>query len=434
MVELLCLAIASFCAFSAVKRGGVVSPASVHVLYAFGCLALFLIITFLDLGKDDLIFTAMPINDFRPVKEKVMAYYLGIIILGVVVQRFSRVRRAGIPTVKTGGKRYSSVNGLPALFVLSLLCVMSVMHFIELDYETLYRNTEYLRIKDPDGVGISSSFGRIYHFLFRFVGLVATVLFLFYLGSRKYLHAVLSAFLSSYSILLLIAGNSRWVPLYFAVAVAYFLFSGKRLSSISVWLAISLMFLSFVKVLLGRESQYQGISEIYNDFAAIQFERLGIYIGGFAVNVFEGSFNFANTCLIEPYFELKYKILSFSPLFSFMDGFDLIRDDLKFKFAPNVPMSAYSEVWFFGPLYFLFFMVFYGYFLLVLNKVFSRGGAMALFLAVPAYYVIVSLHTYSLRTSWRLILVLLVVGLVFEAKAVRGERRLKNDLARKLAE
>ena len=50
------------------------------------------------------------------------------------------------------------------------------------------------------------------------------------------------------------------------------------------------------------------------------------------------------------------------------------------------------------------------------------------------YHINISLHTYSLRTSWRLILVLLVVGLVFEAKAVRGERRLKNDLARKLAE
>lgn len=427
MIGVILLIVSFALVLRCIRTLGFLAPTSVFSQFAFACLLTFYIVHLFQIQKKDVIFSSMPMPDFVAVAPITMLYYSLLVAFGWIAS-------IGIHAPRVAGQRISlrpnrsafepAINGKWAAVILIGIVAMTAIHFLEIDKSLLWHNHTYLLIKDPEAIGITSTIGRVYHFLFRIFGLVCLPLAIYYFKRRNSVLFVLSAIISAYSIIFLLAGNSRWVPLYFFCALAFNLQLGRKPISMANLLLLLLAFISFLKVLIGRNQDEQGVSQIFHDISLISFEMTFQYIGGFIINVMQGAIGFANSVLIEPKHDQPYRLLSFSPFISAIDGFNQIREDSEVRIHLYVPMSAFSEVWHFG---FIYLTIFYTILLLCLRYstiVFLKfGGAASVIISTPTYWLIFTLHQYSLRTTWRFVIIIAIAAWVLNRLHNRRTRR-----------
>ena len=150
----------------------------------------------------------------------------------------------------------------------------------------------------------------------------------------------------------------------------------------------------------------QGLAHIFDAFTYVSIDNVWMYLTSLFVNIFQGAQGFANALLIMPDYSDQYKLLSFSPLVSALDGFDHIRYLDEIRINRYVPISALSQIWHFGMTYTVIFFFVVFVWLRGVTKVYSRFSYLAMPLVLPSYWICLMLTQYSLRTSWRWILVI----------------------------
>ncbi|MCG9736455.1 hypothetical protein L1D51_21095, partial [Pseudoalteromonas shioyasakiensis] len=181
--------------------------------------------------------------------------------------------------------------------------------------------------------------------------------------------------------------------------------------------------LSLAKVMLGRGQSTQGISAISEQFSLVW--DVGIFNVFFMslYNLAEGGLNIANSFLIDQRHSELYKILSFSPLPSFIDGFSSISETESIRLHTYVPMSGISEVYLFGGVYpFVFYFFLYIIFVNVERLRFTKGPGLYVLFSVITLYSVSTLFSYSLRTTWKIMLLILVVSFLLN---LTGRKSLK---------
>jgi hypothetical protein len=100
----------------------------------------------------------------------------------------------------------------------------------------------------------------------------------------------------------------------------------------------------------------------------------------------------------------KYKLLSFSPFPSMIDGFNSVRHAEE-RIMATGPFSNFAELYHFGPLYVVGFLIFLFAVLYMVTRWWRRyRGGFAFVVCAPMYYAIFSMHYYPLRHSTRWIL------------------------------
>lgn len=408
------LILAVFVLVVTVRRFGFLSAASISAFYIFGCLVVIYLVYFLNLDEADVLFSAMPLPDFSSVINEVFVVYFCLMVIPIFWSKNVIVNKGFVSVfindaISIISERLCSRRIAPYVFIsLFLFSAVSLIHFFSMDYEVLRSNTYYLTIKEPSSVGLDGGVGRIYHFLFRYVGLVYAVLFLIFYGSGRYVFSFLSFLIFFYSFLILLIGESRWAPLYMACILGFSLLRGYY---VLVFLSAVVFYFSMQKVLIGRSLFYHGIDHFWDFYEYIGYSDIFRTLFGMVINVFEGGMNFANTLLHDPSFLMRYKVGSFSPFFSFIDGFDSYRDSMKYKWAPHVPMSSISESYQFGFVFFVAFIFVYYRIAYLIDRFFSSGNVLiGLLLLVVFVYVAFGVHTYSVRTFWKLMLFMLVVA------------------------
>lgn len=429
MLDIFCIFLAFCMTFFVKKNAGYMSASFIAAVYMFGCIVVLWIVDLRAVDKDAYYFTAMPMPDFSDVKYYVYMWYLSFLAMVCVVAHALPRAASSIGAVNVLANRLGYVvtaivssKVLPCVVISCFIFVFfNALHLLSIESQYLWSNGYYLMLKEPDLMGIESALGRIYHFAFRYIGMMYFVLGFLFISKRIYSLGFLCIFAGAYPFLYLLAGNSRWAPMYLAWGVGIFLLANRKVLSFTVLL---LMLISFVKVLIGREQVYHGLSHIFDFIFEASLSDIPDYLLGLIVNIFEGGMNLANTLLHNPVFDVKYIALSFSPFFSFIDGFSLIRDDLKYKWAPNVPMSAVSETVSFGILYVI---LLWGVFCSLIYKVdrllMVRGGVFSLLAVAICSYISLGMHTYSVRTFWKLLLVLLIAYIIADRPR---STRLKN--------
>ncbi len=238
-----------------------------------------------------------------------------------------------------------------ALFwgLIGLLYLCWSIVLVSIDWRIVWSNSVYLTMTDPEKVlVINNAFTRLSFTLVAPLGILAAAAtaFTFCTGRQRLGFILLPV--TAWSFVFGLAAHSR-------AAAAYLILAGLIAAMFprGRWAAAILVaagFLTTLSVLWGRGSSNHGFSSLDEYFNNI----VSYYnVSGFDAisNVYEGVFTTAEYFSHNFRFDPTYKILSLSPLFSFIDGYDRVKDVYAIRLSYFVPNPAISEVLSFGPGY-----------------------------------------------------------------------------------
>jgi hypothetical protein len=212
----------------------------------------------------------------------------------------------------------------------------------------LWSNNTYLSMTTPDTALVTNNaLTRLAIQLTGPLGLLGAVAMAFswYSGRRAIALALTPIIL--WSLLFALSAHSRAAALYLVFGGMMAIFARARFAAAILVLA---GFVAMLSVLGGRGSGHHGFSSLPEFFRniAIYYRFSGLDV---ISNVFEGMFQTSEYFSHNWHFDPIFKRLSLSPLFSFIDGYDSVKQLYSIPLFYFVPNPAVSEVLSFGPGY-----------------------------------------------------------------------------------
>lgn len=260
-----------------------------------------------------------------------------------------------------------------AMAAVAVIYAHLIIFMALLDWDKAWLNHAYMLMGDDKILlrsgGIFRTIG-ISESLFAIV--TSTMLFfLLFTGRRLHALALLPAFLFHLAYQLGSHSRLSMVMLAGAAALAATIGRNYRWSAVlGAGAAVALF-----QALAGRGSGAHGLSqlprapELAARFASEQpLEGIG--------NLGEGIFSTAEIFVSRPDYDSAYALLSFSPLFSAVDGFSALREQNLLSLHQYVPMSALHESYSFGIGYFLVFIAVQLAAIFLTARSFYRTGAL----------------------------------------------------------
>ncbi len=417
------------------RRLGLLSPATVYIGFITIDFAIFAEIFWGRLDKSNFTFTAMPWPDFSAAYPQVVWLSALLILLGWLAT-LGLKRQAKTPMPDFFQQIWQMFPRLRQyvsllLFLLALFVFgMEIFHLWDIDLNILWKNQTYLTINNPVSAGLDTLPGRLIHLALRPLGLLLVAISVFLFVNRRRDWGILFLLLSIYPFLIALAQNSRWAPLYvFSAGLIFLFFGGIKRYFLPILLSGILGFIAFLKVLVGRNTPFQGLSGISDTLSLVfvQFDvQLRRWALGFFLNIFQGAQNIANAFLIHPTYPERYKLLSFSPTISAIDHFDKIVGTYLIKIAPVVPMNTYAEAYFFGAFYFLFLCLILTVWLRAMTQLFLRKDLIGTAFAIFSYWVTFYISQYPVRNSMRFIYFSLLIGMIINSTLAIRKTRTDN--------
>ncbi len=288
--------------------------------------------------------------------EGVLLYFAVFLVIYVSTLGVAANKSVNLRQVFSEDRRISAMLG-PAALAIS---VVTLTRLMTVDPEILWSNNQYLLIASRAGLVINNPIFALAATLSGVTMVLAGVFFACAILMRNGTMAViLGANLFALNVIALAGASRTAVIPAAAVAVTLFLFGAKK-HKIAAGLLV-LLGLTFVAVaLIGRSIDEFGISSIPKYFVVLLSEEGSSYIGGVLLNLSQGIFVTTDSIYLGGSFPLEYKVLSFSPFPSLIDGFNAIRTRYQIRLHLFVPMSAFGEVYNFGWMWVLGFALFLG--------------------------------------------------------------------------
>lgn len=290
-----------------------------------------------------------------------------------------------------------------------LLAYLVIFYFsINVDWDRIYYNNEYLLITEPKKIGLVSTFPSFIHRMTPILGILSFIVLGILLGFDLGFLTLLILPACVFFLTLQLASNSRTASILFFSCAPFLIISGRRKLQILAIFMLILGFAVYNASIYGRGQYAQGISQISNNLIKGNFES-STPIFFFVLNIFNGAINLASSLEVGTDYPLMYKILSFSPLISEMDGFALL---LKFEQRVNIyiPFGAYSELYFFGVEFWIGFAFFLFLFLSKANKDVIDHGVRGFLVWAPAYLFFMASQQYPIRNYFRFVLLSLIIS------------------------
>jgi len=384
----------------------------------------FCIVYYLELRKEDIniegvSFTAMPLS-LPNESIGLISWIFAVLITAGILVYFKTPFKRNIPANRNSAplndffisKTFESL----AIGIISLLLLCCTIHFSYLDWSLLYLNYEYQIIKTPNLISQDGgTFFRIFHFLFRLIGIFSAVFLCYSVARKRPLLLVVSLLVTAYCFFLLFIGESRWVNVYIAVFFISRLVLFKRKPTYFEYLIWGAVFvLLFCKVIVGRNYGIYGISaqlKIFSYLFEIDFANI---ILGLFINFSDGFINLANSIELRTNYSEEYKLLSFSPLPSSIDGFSSILELNERRINFYVPFNSISEAWSFGGVYFAlltFLLIAFIYSCDLIYSI-SKPLVQSLILAI-ALWNLFYMFGYPIRNVMRVFEYMIIINLFF---------------------
>ncbi|GAA0661680.1 hypothetical protein GCM10009102_08120 [Sphingomonas insulae] len=226
-----------------------------------------------------------------------------------------------------------------------------------IDWSIVWSNSIYLTMTDPEkALVINNGLTRLIFTLVGPFGLVGAAALSFTMCSGRLRLSLALIPIMTWSFFFALSAHSRGSAAYLILAgLIAAMFPRARVAAVGLMVV---GFLTTLSVLWGRGSGNHGLASLPTYFSNIvaYYDVSGLDA---VSNVYEGIFVTAEYFSRTFQFNNLYKILSFSPLVSFIDGYDTARDLYAIRLAAYVPNSAVSEVLSFGtPYAMLYFGVF----------------------------------------------------------------------------
>ena len=394
------------------------SPLSVFAWFTcFSYFLYFLLLNISDLNTR--LFSAMPVSGINSAYYEVVITYSLIIFFAFLfslnIKKNSYVNRLSYLQEQINT---TNINNSYIRVILIVVIILTSIHFISLDKSILIYNTKYLMLGKPDVLNLPENFARIIHFLLKPISILSFTLFI-YFSIFKYnlFYRLIFLLLSIYPLLIMLVQNSRWLPLIFGLGFIVSQFSSSKKRKIYQFFLIILVFFSYLKVLLGRGTSYQDLGTTFKIFYLIDFNNLISYFFGLYLNACQGVVNFANTILISPNYNINYILSSFSPLISSLDNFVFYRELYEVRITRHVPISAFSEAYHFGNIYFAIYLFITLYWLRKTTIFYLKNSTlMSLVMLNLSYWLIFIQSQYSVRTSFRFIIISTIISIILTNK------------------
>jgi len=296
------------------------------------------------------------------------------------------------------------------IFALFMLCVL---HLILIDLDKIISYKVYLSIRNFEFVGVDSTIFSTLHKLLPLIGLFLAPVFVYHVYKKNWLLLFFSFSVFSYSFLYSLSLASRFSVLQIlVVAVTIYLLDSRRkllvffISLLALTVFAGVLSIRFVNItyqlgfgipslLLIYEKHYK----VFLDASAFLF--FNVFGGGFgtAVNLSEKGVEYP----------FLYKILSFSPFPSFLDGFSQVRD-AEVRINEYAPFNNLSEVYHFGLFYVVVYTLFLSFFLRAYDRFYkAREGVVYFIIMLPAFFGFFVFHNYPIRNSFRWMVVSFLV-------------------------
>lgn len=360
-------------------------------------------------------FSAMP-NNFSDANSQLTTTFYLIIVLLVLL--FSTGKTKDIKRDYKGlndiNSRILSKISPRIIAIISVTAfLISIFHFTLIDKTKLFTNTEYLGLNDTTAFNSPSGLAQLLISLNKFISLLLAP-FIVMLTRRK--NSIYSFFLFtswSYSILIFNAANSRWLLLNLIIILfVSLIFNTKWYKQVMLF---SLILFCSLKIFSERWGPNQNLSSSFNGYVTVvkNFDA-GVLYGVF-LNIFQGSMNFATSLDIKNSPNNSYKLKSFMPTISAIDGF---KNTEEIRINDFVPMNAFSQAYNFGPQYFIFYIAFTLYYIkkttiFCLN---NKGKISSIVFAIFTLLVFFFQSQYTIRTSFKLMFFTLIFLMVRKMK------------------
>ena len=246
--------------------------------------------------------------------------------------------------------RLPNVAGPSLVAIVALLYARAIVHLLLLDTARAWNNDQYTLLgsdKLIDGPAILAQTQALWSFA------VAAIFFFLLFGEQRRVALYLLP-LALWEFWFEIASHSRMA---FAMAGVGAMIAAVRRRSVPLITGLGVFSLVLLmNALAGRSQSQQGLSSIFLLPSTIASTSAADLIAG-ANNSFEGMFVTSELFSGSYDFPAIYKLLSLSPLPSFIDGFATVNRQYQIGLNPYVPMSAVQELVNFGPLYCLAYAV-----------------------------------------------------------------------------
>lgn len=312
------------------------------------------------------------------------------------------------------GKR----SGTP---LLAIIITILFSNLLFMDKSALWSNNEYLLITGPRGYFLQPNIAMILITAMNIGAVMCSIFLPFYLRkNRTQALLALSAWLFWF-VFYLSAGSRLTAIMFFSLFAIQFLLSRGRMALMHLVVGFFGAFIIMMIALATRASGEFGISHFFD---ALSFFS-GKVAWDFAIfswlNFMQGIFITSDGIIYEQYFKNEYKLLSFSPLPSFIDSFDEVRKGAQIMLHKSVPMSGISEIYHFGALYFLFYICVLVFILRTAHKAFrSKSYYLTAFANFYIFIMFVVMNGYAVRNSFRQTLlayaVLVIAGVLARLK------------------
>lgn len=297
--------------------------------------------------------------------------------------------------------------------------VLMVFFLMSIKMDLLYKNYKYLTIVDSEKMGLDYNVLMVlYHKLLPINGLVSFFLYKILITNKRHsiykIPAIMYFIIGVIIVVIELAVNSRSAGLIISgLLVSVFLFDKKSLlKHVKIVGLLLLIFLSYRSTIFGRSRTTQGVSQIQDNLLNTNNRGKSLKVDFLLENLFGGVQVFLRAKDLSGDYPQQYKILSFSPLPSFIDKFKQY-NKYQNRISWYEPYSANVEVYHFGYWYcFIYFLIlFYG--LRQMNLMVKRDKFLGYLISLPGYLFFLVNQQYPLRTSFRFFLMSVLISIVY---------------------
>lgn len=316
------------------------------------------------------------------------------------------------------------VNGNLFWVLAAVLYACWGVTFTALNWDVVWSNSTYLAMTDPEqALRVNNGITRTAFALQGPLSIVSAVALSFCLCTGRNRLALLLAPVVTWAFLFQLSAHSRAAAVYLILGgLLATLFPRGRIIALIVF---ALGFLTMLSVLWGRGGAHHGISSIPNYFTNI---RLYYTVAGLDAlsNIYEGVFTTSEYFSHNFTYNNTFKALAVLPSFSFIDGYDKIKDVYGIRLSYYVPNPAVSEVLSFGPIY----AVWYFGVQLLAGRISARmmvqkPGLVSIGLNALVFLGSYLQFAYDTRTVFRLFFVVLVIGFILNRRGASLSPKVK---------
>ena len=301
------------------------------------------------------------------------------------------------------GKR----SGTPLLAIILLILTSNLVF---MNQSAVWSNQEYLLITGPKGYNLPANLAMLFIAGMNIGAVICSIFLPFYLR-RSSTQALLafSAWLFWFAFYLS-AGSRLAAVMFFSLFAIQFLLSRGRMALVYLIIGFFGAFAIMMIALATRASGEYGVSNFFNAISYFSGKVAWDFAIFSWVNFMQGIFITSDGILYDQFYPIEYKLLSFSPLPSFIDSFDQIRQGAQVMIYKTVPMGGIAEVYHFGILYFIFYLCALILILRTAHKSFkTKHYYLTAFANFYIFIMFIIMNSYAVRNSFRQTLVAFAV-------------------------